>query len=286
MMPYALREALAAFRRTPVLTGLSAAMIGLSLFVVGLFGVAAHNISRVLDRVESRVEVVAYLEDAAPLQAVRAAQSEISGLPEVLEVFYISRQQALELAKRELSEFRDIFGDLSVNPLPASLEIRLRPGYRSPESVQAVADRIDRYPFVEDVRFGREWLDKVFLLRRVAGAATAVLGGAFASVAVLIIGAAVRMAIFARKEEIAIMRLVGATDGFVRRPFLMEGFLTGVFGAALALPFIYIIYRVLSDAVFQLEWLPDMWVLAGAATGGLLGVFASGIAVRRHLREI
>ncbi len=285
-MTYAIREALAAFRRAPVLTGLSAAMIGLSLFVLGLFAVTAHNVRSVLRQVESRVEVVAYLRDDADRDAVLQAQAELQAQPEVREVLYVSRSQALEIARQELEELSTVFADLDVNPLPASLEIALHPGQEGPDVVTAVAARVRSYPFVEDVRYGREWLDKVFLLRRVAGAAALVVGGAFAAVAVLIIGAAIRMAIFARREEITIMRLVGATDGFVRRPFLLEGLITGLLGAALALPLTYGLFRILSDAVFELEWIPAAWIGYGFAAGGILGVLASWSAVRRHLQEI
>jgi cell division transport system permease protein len=285
-MPYALREALAAFQRTPLLTTLSAAMIGLSLFVVGLFGIAAHNIREVIERVESRVEIIAYLRDMAPGAAVDAARAEIGAYPEVQEVFYVSREQALEIAKQELGELRAVFADLETNPLPASLEVRLRPGQRGAESVRAIAERIAGYPFVEDVQYGQDWLDKVFVLRQVAGVATLVLGGAFAIVAALIIGAAIRLAIFARRDEIAIMRLVGATDGFIRSPFLIEGLFTGLLGAGFAVPLTFIVYRLLSDGIFQLEWLPDTWVALGVATGALMGVLASAVAVRRHLREV
>ena len=285
-MPYTLREALAAFRRAPLLTGLSSAMIGLSLFVVGLFAVAAHNVSEVLTRVESRVEVVAYLRDGTPATTLATAQQELAGMPEVREVFYLSRDQALELAKQELPDFRSIFADLDVNPLPASFEISLQQGYRTEEAVERVAARAGSYPFVEDVRYGRDWLDKVFLLRRVAGAASAVLGATFAAVAALIIGAAVRIAIFARREEIVIMRLVGATDGFIRRPFLVEGLITGLTGGLLALAGTYGVFRVLSDAVLPLTWLPANWVALGLVLGTFLGMAASGVAVRRYLRSV
>jgi cell division transport system permease protein len=285
-MAYAVREALAAFRRAPVLTSLSAAMIALSLFVIGLFGIAAHNVRRVLDQVESRVEVVAYLRDNASTDAVQLALAEVRAYPEVLEAFYVSRDEALERARQQLPEFRTLFGELEVNPLPASIEVRLLPGQRSPEIVQRVAERISAYPFVEDTRYGREWIDKIYLLRRIAGAAALVVGGAFAAVATLIIGTAIRMAIFARREEIQIMRLVGATDSFIRRPFLIEGLLTGLIGAGLALSLTYTTYKVLFRAVFELAWLPDTWVVAGLATGGVLGLLASSIAVRRHLREL
>lgn len=285
MTPYTVREAVDAFRRAPLLTGLSAAMIALSLFVVGLFGVAAHNIRLVLDQVEARVEVVAYLHDEATDEEVEALQTEIKGLPQVRDVIYVSRRQALELARDQLSDYSGILSDLDTNPFPASLEITLQPGQRSGDAVRRVANVVGGYPFVEDVRYGQDWLDKVYLLRRVAGAAALVVGGAFAAVAALIIGAAIRLAIFARREEIAIMQLVGATDWFIRRPFLMEGLLTGMLGSFLALPATYAVFYYLSDAVVELKWMPNTWVVLGLVVGSAFGALAASRAVRNHLRE-
>lgn len=285
-MSYALKESLVAFRRAPMLTGLSAMMIALSLLVLGLFGIAAYNIKRVLERVESRVEVVAYIRDDADWNTVRLAQADIDKMPEVRQTRYITRDQAFEIAKQELPEFRTVFSGLDSNPLPASIEVALKPGQHGADAVRKVADRIAVYPFVEDVRYGQEWLDKVYLLRKVAAVTSLVLGGAFAIVAALIIGAAVRMAIFARRDEIIIMRLVGATDSFVRRPFIFEGLFTGLAGAILALLATYVVFNMMSRSLFQLEWLPDLWVLGILSIGGVLGGIASSIAVRRHLREI
>jgi len=283
---YAIREALAAFRRAPLLTGLSGAMIGLSLFVVGLFGIVAHNIRLVLQQVEERVEVVAYLRDDATPQVVELITAEISSFPEVAAVEYVSREQALANARVELEEFRTIFGELDVNPLPASLEVHMRPGMRSADVVRSVAERIGSYDVVEETRFGQEWIDKIFVLRRVAAVATAVLGGAFAVVSILIIGTAVRMAIFARRDEIRIMQLVGATEGFVHRPFVLEGMITGLIGGAIALPALYAVYQMLSGSIIDLAWLPPAWIAAGIAGGALLGLGASAVAVRRHVREL
>lgn len=285
-MMYAVREALNAFRRAPVLTGLSASMIALSLFVVGLFGLAAHNVRRVIQDVESRVEIVAYLRDDAAPGSVQLAQEQIGEFNEVRAVRYISRDEALQIARRELSELGNIFGTLESNPLPASLEVQLHTGQASADAVREVAQRIELYPFVEEVQFGNDWLDKVFVLRRVAAAATLTLGAGFAAVAALIIGAAIRMAIFARREEIIIMRLVGATDSFIRRPFVLEGMLTGIIGATLAVLATRLVFRLLSGAVVQLEWLPPSYLVAGLLAGAVVGVLASTIAVRRHLREI
>jgi cell division transport system permease protein len=283
---YALREALSAFRRAPVLTGLSAAMIALSLFVIGLFGLAAHNVREAIQGIEARVEVVAYLRDDAAQNVVQAATEEITRFPEVREVRYVSRAEALAIARRELDELSNIFGTLETNPLPASLEISLQPGQSGADAVRSVAQRVEQLPLVEEVRYGADWVDKIFVLRRIAAIATLTLGVGFAAVAALIIGAAIRMAVFARRDEILIMRLVGATDGFIRRPFVVEGMLTGIVGAMLAIAATRGVFRVLSGSVVQLTWIPLPWLFAGLAGGAIVGLAASMVAVRRHLREI
>ncbi|RMH23029.1 MAG: ABC transporter permease [Gemmatimonadetes bacterium] len=283
---YALREALAAFRRAPLLTGLSAAMVGLALFVVGLFALAAYNLQLALESVEERVEIVAYLREEARTDEIALAEQELSSLPEVESVEIVTKDEALEIARRELPEFREVFTDLDVNPLPASIEIRLKAGHRDPSSVDHVARQAGQYPIVEDVRFGREWVDKVFTIRRMAAITTAVMGIAFALVALLIIGTAVRMAVFARRDEIRIMRLVGARDRFIRLPFLLEGALTGFAGGVLAIALTWLTYRAVFHWVFSIEWIPLSWVGAGLLAGVLFGTFASSLAVRRYLREV
>lgn len=283
---YALREALAAFRRAPVLTGLSSAMVGLALFVVGLFGLATYNLRLALASIEERVEVVVYLRDDARQSEIDLLQADLSDIGEVARVRYVSKQEALERAQQDLSEFAELFSGLDVNPLPQSFEVELRPGARNREVVESLSERAGAYPFVEDVRYGREWVDKLFTLRRVGAATTAVLGGAFFLVAALIIGTALRIAVFARRDEIHIMRLVGATNGFIRLPFLLEGALSGLAGGLLAWLLTYLVYRGVYAFLFAVAWVPPSWVLTGLAAGMLFGVVASGLAIRRHLKEV
>ncbi|MFQ5745693.1 MAG: cell division protein FtsX [Gemmatimonadota bacterium] len=280
------REAALGLRRAPLLSGLSIGAIGLSLLIVGLFGLTAYNIDRTLTGVERRVEVVAYLRDGTPKEKIDLARSEILSYPEVESVRYISKVEALFNASRELTEFSDVFSDLEVNPLPASYEIGLRDGARSPAAVHAVGDRVGAYGFVEEVRFGGDWVDRIFALRRVAFGAAVVLGGAFAAGAVLLIAITVRMAVLARSREIAIMRTVGATDGYVRRPFLLEGFATGLAGGLLALGLTRGVHLLVGRSFLAVAWLPDAWIAGGLVAGALLGMGAAGLALRRELRRI
>lgn len=283
---YALREALAAYRRTPLLAALSAMMVGLALLVVGLFALAAHNLELALSAIEERVEVVAYLRDDVRQNEIDLALRELSALEEVRSVRYISKRDALERARTDLPDFGELFSDLAVNPLPQSLEIELRPGATDPAVVERVAQEAMVYPFVEDARYGQEWVDRLFTLRRIGAGATAVLGGAFAAVAALIIATALRIAIFARREEIYVMRLVGARNGFIRRPFLLEGVLSGVLGGLLAWAGTYAVYRAVYASVFEIAWIPSAWIAIGLGSGVVFGTVAAALAVRKHLRRI
>lgn len=281
-----LRDATQGIRRAPLLSGLSIAAIGISLFIIGMFALTAHNIDQALIGVESRVEVVAYLEEGTPDEVVSVATSEIEGFPEVQEVYFVSKVEALYEASRELTEFSDVFSDLEVNPLPASFELRLREGSRTPADVERVAERLRGYDFVVEVRYGREWVDKVYALRRIAAGAALALGGSFALGAILLIGIAVRMAVLARSGEIAIMQTVGATDAYIRRPFLVEGLLTGIAGGILALVLTRLVFESVDRTLLSLSWIPDLWIAFGLVLAALLGVVAAGRAVRREIRRI
>jgi cell division transport system permease protein len=285
-MPYSLRETIAAFRRAPLLVMLSAMAIGLSLFVAGLFGLTAHNLQQALVRVEERVEVVAYLKDDVAQTDVEAAQAGLRALPEVAAVQYVSKDDALAAAMRDLPDFQDVFRDLDSNPLPASLEVRLRAGFRTSAEVEAIAQRLRAQTFVDDVRFGREWVDKIVSIRRIIAGGVSIIGGAFAAVAAIVIATAVRIAVAARREEISIMRLVGATPGFIQRPFLLEGLITGLLGGGIAAGLTYAAYRVIDQSLYQIEWLPSWWLVAGIAIGATFGFLSSVVAVRRHLRAV
>ncbi len=285
-MSYAAKEALIAFRRAPLLVGLSTAMVALALFVVGLFTLAAFNLREALTDLEERVEIVAYLQEGTGPDQILTARQELLALPEVLAVRAISKEQALAKARTDLPEFREVLSDLEWNPLPASLEIQLQPGSRDSESVEAVAALVAGYEFVEDVRFGREWVHKLFTLRRMGAVTSFGLGTAFAVVAALIIGTAIRIAVYARREEIYVMKLVGARDSFIRQPFLLEGGLVGFVGGLLAMFMVFITCQVTRHFLFEIEWMPRSWVALGIGAGLLFGLLASALSIGRHLREV
>ena len=277
------REALTASRRAPLLSILGVVTIAFSLFAFGLFGLVAINIRKALEQVEERVEVRAFIGDSTDIESVAAAMKDVGEFPEVARVEYVSQEKALERARKEMGEFADVF---EAGVLPASIEVYLKSGMRDPTTVKSVADRIRTYHFVDDVRYGEEWVAKLYRLRNIATVAGLALGIAFAAVAIIIIGATIRMTVLARAKEISIMRLVGATDMFIRLPFLIDGLVKGVLGGLLALIFVWVANRVVNEYFIQTIFFDREMIFLGVVGGAFMGVLGSLVSVGRHLRRV
>ena len=284
------RETIRSFRRAPMLSALSITTIAFSLFTVGLFGLVAVNMREALRGISTRVQIEAFLLRGTPPETITLASQDIAAFPEVEAVVYVDEDQALQRAQQELVEFKDAYRDLQVNPLPASLQVTLKEEYRDAASAAAVARRIEDFSFVDDVRFGQEWIERLDRLRNLAGFVGLVIGLAFAAVAVVIIGVTIRMTVLQRAREISIMRLVGATDAFIRGPFLLDGALKGFLGGLLAI--------LLSRAAFELFrrnsttglhtllFFEPKHLALGILFGVAIGLGGSLVSVGRHLRNV
>ena len=282
-MRLALREVFLAFKRAPLLAMLGITTIAFSLFAFGLFGLVAINIKSALLEIEDRVEIRAFLADGAREAQVLELMQGMSRIPQVADVGYVSPDSALQRARSELEEFRDVMEGAM---LPGSVELRLKEGARDPETIQMISRRLQTYPVVEEVRYGREWVEKLYRIRNIAGIAGSVLGSVFALVAVIIIGSTIRMAILARTKEIEIMRLVGATNNFVRLPYLIDGALKGLAGGSIAALLSWAAVQLVSMNLMAAQFFTARQVMLGIAAGGLLGLLGSWVSVGRHLRRV
>ena len=277
------REAWNASRRAPLLSALGVVTIAFSLFAFGLFALVAVNIRHALRGVEERVEVRAFVADGTSADAIASAMADIAAFPEVARVDYVTQEGALARARKDMGEFNDVFEEAM---LPASLDIHLKAGLRDPGTVRSVSDRVKSYQFVDDVRYGEEWVEKLYQLRTVAAGTGLGLGLAFAAVSIIIIGATIRVSVLARAREISIMRLVGATDGFIRAPFLIDGFVKGVVGGLLALLLTWVAYRAVDLKFLSLVFFDPRFIVVGIFCGALIGVAGSATSVWSHLRRI
>jgi cell division transport system permease protein len=277
------RDALVTFQRTPLLSALSVTTIAFSLFAFGLFGLVALNIREALDKLEDRVEIRAFIADGIPPEVIADAAADIATFPEVRSATMVTQAQALARAQRELGDFRDVFEGAT---LPASIDVRLKPGFRDPVTVRKVVTRVQAFAFVDDLRYGEEWIEKLYRLRNIAGIAVIVLGLAFATVSVIIIGATIRMAVLSRAKEISIMRLVGATDSYIRRPFLLEGFAKGVLGGLLALLLVWVCQLLIDRYIIETVFFDQRLAALGLLFGAMIGLVGSAVSVGRHLRNV
>jgi cell division transport system permease protein len=285
------REAFLSFRRTRALSALSVTTIAFALFVTGLFGLVALNLRGAIRGVAERVEVVAFVYRGTPSQTLTVAMQDIAAFPEVLDVAYVSEDEALKRAKQELVEFQEAYQDLEVNPLPPSLELTLKPQFRDAQHAGLVAERLRGFDFIEDVRYGRDWVQRLDTLRNLAGLVGLAIGLAFALVSVVIIGVTIRMTVLQRTREIQIMRLVGATDWFIRGPFLLEGAVKGLFGGVAALILCAAVLGVfkangLGMGIGGIQFFGFGEALLLVLFGVALGFGGSLVSVGRHLKNV
>jgi len=285
-MRIAFREALLAFRRWPALSLLSVTTIAFALFVASLYGLVVLNLHRTLQTIEERVEIVVYVTRGTPVEVITVALGDMEAFPEVAQAIHVTADEALQRAQSELVEFQGIFSEFETNPLPASIEVRLLPGYRQSDAVAAVAERLAGFAFADDVQYGYDWVAKLDRLRNIGAVVGLLIGGAFAIASVIIIGTTIRMAVMQRSREISIMRLVGATDGFIRRPFLLEGCVKGALGGVAALGLCYAAYAAVHRLLFQAEFFDPSQMALIVAFGTFLGLLASATSVGRHLRQV
>jgi len=278
--------------RAPLPSLVSVLTIGLSLFLAISFVLGLQGARALLTGWGAQASVTLYLDRATSDEAARALQATIEADERDVDVVYIDRGQALSRLKKELGDLATALDGLSANPLPPTLEVTPR-NSPAPALVRLLANRLALLPGVKEVDYGREWLDKLEALGRAlrifgAAALVIVLGAAL-----LVVANTIRLAVYARRDEIEIMKLVGATDGYVRMPFLLEGALQGLIGAAFALAALGAVQRWLLPQAAQAfafaagTALPHLLLTQAAAllgVGALVGFLGSYLAVARFLR--
>lgn len=297
---YFIKEALRGFARNLSTTLGSIITIFLSLFVIGVFLVGAAVIENVVSSVESEVTITAYLSDDVSDSQVSSLTSEIKAIDGVSGVSYVSKDQALENF-RAMSSNPEIVDQLDgANPLPASLTIELS----DPQMVESVADQIvanstfkkacdEPSKPADSLKYGQKTVERLFQLTSYVRYIGLALIALLIFIAMVFINNTIRLAILARRKEIAIMRLVGASNGFIRGPFLMEGAMHAIIGSLLAIGSIELIHRVaLPKVQSALTFLPmdvagQTYVLiyVGLLVAGLvIGLIGSAFAMRRYLK--
>lgn len=287
-LPYAIREGAANFRRAKFAAFASTSAIAVSLVLIGVFAIAGYKAQSITSRLREQAgEMEVFIERAADEEAKEALHARIETLPGVDRTAFISHEEAARIFRREFGEEASLFEDPTF--LPASVKVWVEPAYANPDSMGQMAGTIRGWETADEVVFNRDLLARIARNRRVVTIAGGVLGGVVLLTAIFLVANTIRLTIYARRLLIRTMKLVGATDGFVRRPFLVEGVFQGLIGGVLAAGIVWGGYRLF---LRQLGQAPDPLSMQLGLVGGLvlagilLGWMGAYFAARRFIQNV
>lgn len=285
---------LAGARRSPLIQAVAVGTIALSLVLVGGVQLVALNVARLESAWGGQAQMAVYLEEGTPRERAEEIAAALGKLPGVETVRTIESRAAYERLRRSLGGRADLLDGVEESFLPTTLEVRLKPGVADVIRAHPAFERLAHAQGVEEVELLGEWVERLRAAQRLLRDLGLGIGLLVACACLYIVASTIRLGVFARREEIEILRLVGATNAFVKGPFLVEGALQGATGAVLATGILYGLYRL---ALPRVEAVLSDLLLAGPVRffglsqlamaigfGMLVGVIGSALALGRHVR--
>jgi cell division transport system permease protein len=265
-------------------TTLSITSITLTLLLTGLFVIFAINLQNWIGFLREKIEIELFIDPGSTEKEIINLTNKIKNTPGIKDVESISKEQAAERFKKEFGE--DVFDILEYNPFPPSIVIHLEEGFREPESVSKLKSRLELISNVDEVFYKKPLLEKIDYYINITYILSGVLGLIVIIIAVALIFNTIRLTIYARKDMIHIMRLVGATEAFIRKPFLVEGIIQGFIGALLSSGLIYYGMKLVQSYIYPyLSYHP--LVFAGLILFGMsIGLFSAYLSVGKYIRII
>jgi len=281
---YLTQEAFRTIRRHRGITAISVVIMSFSLLMLAVFLLATDNILRFVGEAHRDMKVYVYLEDDTRRAGIERLHHELTAMAEVATVVFISREEALVDFRIQLGDDADLVDALEANPLPNAFWVIPRDDKRNREDMGYLAGRIMQLDGVEEVRYGREFLDKFTSIVRGVYYVDMVVGFIVILSSIFIISNAVRLTVISRKRNIEILKLVGATNRFITMPFIIEGALQGGFAALLSLILLFVV------TLFTQRFVPEVAFFTPDKAGVyittciVIGSIGSFAALRRYLR--
>lgn len=286
---YFAKQGLTSMKRNRVMSFASITTVAASLFIFGVFMLMVLNVNQLMKNVENGIEIKAFLKTDLTTMKEKGIKKEIKEISGVKEIDYESKEQALEKFKKQLGEKKDLANGLELdNPLPASFIIKVN----KPSDVSKVSKAIKSIEGIDQVKDGQQMVDKIVKVSGFIKGLSLVLMTILGIISVSLIANTIKLTVFARKREIGIMKYMGATDWFIRWPFVFEGMLLGLFGSLASILLLYGGYSyavkavVTSDVIFTLlpakQLMPSL-IKEFAGIGVLLGGFGSVVSIRKFL---
>lgn len=286
---YYIKETFTSLKRNSLMSIASISTVALSILVLGMFLTMVLNVNNLASHLENQVQVTIYMEDSASAEQLKQMEKVLRSTPGIVKVTPRTREQALADFKKRLGEQQKLLAALGEdNPFPASFEIQVD----NPERIPQLVPQFQQMPGVETAKFGQEVVEHLFQLTRVLRIGGVLLIILLAIATLFIISNTIRITVFARRREVNIMKYVGATDWFIRWPFLLEGMIMGFVGALIASAALYKGYNAIQAKIYgtlaffpMLPSWPTMgWLCGGlVCVGTLIGALGSSISLRKFL---
>lgn len=287
---YVLADAARSVRENLATTVFTSVTLGFSLAIFSLFLIVFVNLNGVMERWGERSNVVVYL-DGASSEAPGKKAGELSAIEGVREVRFISREDALAELKKELKGHEGVLEGLDANPLPASFEVGLEEAALSGGGVEKVVRSIRSLEWVDEVQYSREWVEKFSAFVGFIQLSALMVGVFLAVATVFIISNTIRLTVYARRDEIEIMKLVGASNAFVKAPFFVEGMVQGALGGALAMGILFLGRALLAarippylDFTLEVPLSPVAMLFWLVVSGVVMGTVGSLVSMARFLK--
>ncbi|MDY6987407.1 MAG: permease-like cell division protein FtsX [Thermodesulfobacteriota bacterium] len=274
----------------PYLHLAATATIAFSMLILGVFSILYVNISDLLRSWQQDIRVVAYLEEDLVKERLEALRQHLAELPGVEKIRYVSQEEAMSRLRSQMKHRASLLDGLKENPLPASLEIHLAPGWQQWERLDPLADEIKTFSGIEDVAAAEAWLHRFTGFMGFFRLASLIVGGLVFATTVFVCANTIRLTLYAKRQEIEIMKLVGATDSFVKTPFYAQNLLEGALGGIVGLGFLFISFRLFIArlhsghallSTFDIRFLS----LTGCAALLFVGILMSWIGSYLSLRQ-
>ena len=291
---YFFRRSLRNMRQSPLLCSAAVGTVAVALTILAFFAIVVLNVQQLTDHWSREVQIIAYLDQPPDAARLTGWMNEIRQMPAVAAVAYVSPADAFARFKKRLGADADLLEGVGTDVLPASLEITLKPSARNREGVLALVERLRRHPGFGDFRYGQDWLDRFDAFVTLLKVAGAVLGGFLLFAALFITSNTIKLTLYARRDELEVMTLVGGTPFFVKAPFLIEGAAQGAAGGLLAVVGTYGLYALflhrglgallLTAGSGGVAFLPPAVQLLVVGAGTLLGFTGSLLSLRKLVR--
>ncbi|MBR3457650.1 MAG: permease-like cell division protein FtsX [Selenomonadaceae bacterium] len=287
---YFIREVLISLRRNHWMSFASIGTVAVSLFVLGVFLILVLNMNRLASTLESQVQISVYFQEDARESLRKQVLSDIQEMQGIESVRYVTKDEAMDRLRERLGDQKYLLDALGEkNPLPESVEVTVR----LPEMVQTAAEAIEQMDGVEEAKYGQDVVEHLFDITRLMRIFGLILMVLLAGATLFIISNTIRLTVFARRKEIAIMKYVGATDWFIRWPFLLEGMVLGFIGGIIAALALRSFYAAMAAKIYStLAFFPLMpqypfmnYVSAVIIVSGMIiGTIGSTISLKRFLQ--